>query len=98
METFIEQITQLTGSYVPRIVAALAVLILGWFIALVITTIVRSVLNRTTLDDFALCFERETLINYYTLRGTIKEKDIIDSIIREEKSHIVWLNNLRRII
>lgn len=46
--------------------------------------------------EFALCFERETLLYYYTLREAMKEKDIIDSIIREEKSHIVWLNNLRK--
>lgn len=51
MENLIAQITQLTGSYVPRIVAALAVLILGWFIALVIASIVRKVLHRTTLDN-----------------------------------------------
>jgi len=46
--------------------------------------------------DFALCFERETLLYYYTLREALKEKEIIDTIIREEKSHIVWLNNLRK--
>ena len=53
---------------------------------------------KTALEaiDFALCFERETLLYYHTLRETIKEKDIIDSIIREEKSHIVWLSNLRK--
>ncbi|MCG2720758.1 MAG: hypothetical protein L6290_01925, partial [Thermodesulfovibrionales bacterium] len=51
MENLIAQITQLTGSYVPRIVGALAVLILGWFIALVIASIVRKVLHRTTLDN-----------------------------------------------
>ena len=46
--------------------------------------------------DFALCFERETLLYYYTLREALKGKEIIDTIIREEKSHIVWLNNLRK--
>jgi len=46
--------------------------------------------------DFALCFERETLLYYYTLRENVKEKAILDSIIREEKSHIVWLNNLKK--
>lgn len=51
MEYFFTQITQLTGAYVPRIVGALAVLILGWFIALVIASIVRKVLHRTTLDN-----------------------------------------------
>ena len=53
---------------------------------------------KTALEaiDFALCFERETLLYYYSLKESIKEKDIIGSIIREEKSHIVWLNNLRK--
>jgi rubrerythrin len=46
--------------------------------------------------DFALCFERETLLYYYTLRESIKEKNILDAIINEEKSHIVWLSNLRK--
>jgi rubrerythrin len=46
--------------------------------------------------DFALCFERETLLYYHTLRETLKEKEIIDAIIKEERSHIVWLNNLRK--
>jgi rubrerythrin len=46
--------------------------------------------------DFALCFERETLLYYYTLREALTERERIDAIIREEKSHIVWLNNLKR--
>lgn len=46
--------------------------------------------------DFALCFERETLLYYYALKEGTKEKDIMDRIIREEKSHIVWLSNLRK--
>ena len=46
--------------------------------------------------DFALCFERETLLYYYALRETLKETEIIDAIIKEERSHIVWLNNLRK--
>lgn len=45
--------------------------------------------------DFALCFERETLLYYYTLRESISEKDLVDKIIKEEKSHIIWLNNLK---
>ncbi len=53
---------------------------------------------KTALEaiDFALCFERETLLYYHTLRETLKEKTIVDDIIREERSHIVWLNNLRK--
>ena len=46
--------------------------------------------------DFALCFERETLLYYYALREVTKEKEILDKIITEEKSHIIWLNNLKR--
>jgi rubrerythrin len=46
--------------------------------------------------DFSLCFERGTLLYYYALRETLTEKEVIDAIIREEKSHIVWLNNLRK--
>ena len=53
---------------------------------------------KTVLEavDFALCFERETLLYYYTLREATKEKEILDKIITEEKSHIIWLNNLKR--
>ncbi len=50
----------------------------------------------TEAIDFALCFERETLLYYYTLREALLEKKIIDAIIREEKNHIIWLNNLKK--
>ena len=50
----------------------------------------------TEAIDFSLCFERETLLYYYALREALKEKEIIDAIIKEERSHIVWLNNLRK--
>lgn len=46
--------------------------------------------------DLALCFERETLLYYYTLREALKEKEVIDAIIREERSHIIWLNDLKK--
>jgi rubrerythrin len=46
--------------------------------------------------NFALCFERETLLYYYTLRESTKEKEIINNIINEEKGHILWLNDLRK--
>jgi len=47
--------------------------------------------------NLALCFERETLLYYYTLRETTKEKEVVDEIIREERSHIVWLNDLKKL-
>lgn len=46
--------------------------------------------------DFALGFERETLLYYHTLREVMKEKGIVDEIINEEKRHVVWLNDLRK--
>jgi rubrerythrin len=45
---------------------------------------------------FALGFERETLLYYYGLRDMIQEKKVIDEVIKEEKSHIVWLGDLRK--
>lgn len=53
---------------------------------------------KTALDaiNFALGFERETLLYYHTLREGIKEKKVVDAIINEEKRHIVWLNDLRK--
>jgi rubrerythrin len=61
---------------------------------------IKSVETAAEAMKFALGFERETLLYYHGLRHglreTIKEKDIIDEIIKEEKRHIVWLNNLRK--
>jgi len=45
---------------------------------------------------FALGFERETLLYYYGLRDMIQEKKVIDEVIKEEKTHIVWLGDLRK--
>ncbi len=39
------------SSYLPHLVAALAILILGWLVALVISKLVRAGLRRTTLDN-----------------------------------------------
>jgi len=41
--------------------------------------------------DFALGFEKETLLYFLELRESIKEKNIMDGVINEEKSHITWL-------
>jgi hypothetical protein len=42
---------QLVGGYIPNLIAALAILIVGWLVALIVSAIVRGVLRRTTLDD-----------------------------------------------
>jgi rubrerythrin len=40
---------------------------------------------------FAMGFEKETLLYFYELRAIVKEKEIVDRVISEEKSHIRWL-------
>jgi rubrerythrin len=48
---------------------------------------------RTSKDavKFAMGFEKETLLYFMELRKLVKEKEIVDEIINEEKSHIMWL-------
>ncbi len=41
--------------------------------------------------SFALGFEKETLLYFFELRSAVKEKEVVDEIINEEKSHIRWL-------
>ncbi len=45
--------------------------------------------------DFALAFEKETLLYFIGLKRAVKEKEILDEIINEEQSHIMWLNRFR---
>lgn len=40
----------------------------------------------------ALSFERETLLYFYGLRDGIKNKEIVDEIIKEEKGHVFWIS------
>ena len=46
--------------------------------------------------NFALGFEKETLLYFHTVRDVVKERDVVDEIINEEKSHIMWLNAFRK--
>ncbi len=39
--------------------------------------------------NFAMGFERETLLYFHEIRNIIKEKDIVDEIINEEKIYIM---------
>ncbi|HMK50114.1 MAG TPA: ferritin family protein [Thermodesulfovibrionales bacterium] len=57
---------------------------------------VKEVHSSVDAIKFALGFERETLLYYYGLRDMVPEKKIVDQIIQEEKSHIVWLSDLRK--
>lgn len=47
--------------------------------------------------NYALSFEKETLIFYYWFIDIVKEKtkDVIDKLINEEKSHIVKLSEVK---
>jgi rubrerythrin len=54
--------------------------------------------NVQSLSDavnHALGFEKESLLYYLGLKEIINEKDVIEDIIREEKSHIAWLSKFR---
>jgi hypothetical protein len=51
MQVIWDQITRLVGAYIPNLVAALAILIVGWLVALIVSAIVRGVLRRTSLDN-----------------------------------------------
>ena len=45
---------------------------------------------------FAISFEKETLLYFYNMKDVISGSDVINSIIDEEKSHIVWLSDYER--
>lgn len=54
--------------------------------------------NIKNIDDalnFAIGFEKETLLYFHGLRDAVKEKEVVDEIINEEKSHIRWLTSFR---
>lgn len=59
-------------------------------------SVIKSMKTAAGVINFALGFERETLLYYHAMRDAIKEKKIVDAVINEEKSHIVWLNDLRK--
>ncbi|MDA8100666.1 MAG: ferritin family protein [Nitrospiraceae bacterium] len=40
---------------------------------------------------FAMGFEKETLLYFLALRGVVREKEMVDEVVNEEKSHIMWL-------
>ncbi len=48
--------------------------------------------NVSEAVDYALGFEKETLLYFYGVRDVVREKELVDEIINEEKSHIMWLN------
>ncbi len=59
-------------------------------------TKMKEIKNYQDAVEYALGFEKETLLYYIGIRKSIKEKDIIDEIINEEHSHIMWLERFAR--
>lgn len=51
--------------------------------------------NIKTADEavrFAINFEKETMLYFLGIRDLVKEKEVVDEIIHEEKNHIMWLS------
>lgn len=46
--------------------------------------------------NYALRFEKETLLYYHGLKDSVKDQDVLNEIINEEKSHIRWLSEYRK--
>jgi len=51
MQAIWDQVVQSVGAYLPRFVGAVAILVIGWLIALIVSAVVRRALRRTTLDN-----------------------------------------------
>jgi rubrerythrin len=45
--------------------------------------------------NFAMGFEKETLLYFLEMRNLVKEKEVVDEVINEEKSHIMWLASFK---
>ncbi len=48
---FLDQIIQALGSFSPHILGALAILIVGWIIALIVSSLIGKALRHTGLDE-----------------------------------------------
>ena len=48
MQNYLNQIMETISTYVPNLLAALAVLLLGWLVALIIAAVVKGLIQRTT--------------------------------------------------
>lgn len=51
MQEVLTKLYETVGAYVPNLIGALAILVVGWIVALVVSAVVKGVLRRTTLDD-----------------------------------------------
>ncbi|MGE4055581.1 MAG: hypothetical protein AB7F99_12355, partial [Vicinamibacterales bacterium] len=51
LQQLLEQSSNLVGGYLPSLVGALVILIVGWIVALVAAALVRGILRRTTIEN-----------------------------------------------
>lgn len=51
MESIFNNVSQIVGEYIPHLIGALSILVLGWLVALIVSAILRALLKRTTLDN-----------------------------------------------
>jgi hypothetical protein len=51
MQAFIESIMVTLGAFLPQLVWAAIILVVGWLIALTVSTAIRKILEKTTIDD-----------------------------------------------
>lgn len=49
----------------------------------------------TDAVNFAIGFEKETLLYFHGIMDMVKEKEVVGEIINEERSHIMWLNRFK---
>ncbi len=51
MQELLDRTREMVGNYVPNLLAALAILIIGWLVALALAAMVRGILKRTSVDN-----------------------------------------------
>src|SRR6185436_18044366 len=51
MQTIIDQNVRVIGAYLPNILAALLLLIVGWVVAAIVSGLIKAALRRTDLDN-----------------------------------------------
>lgn len=51
MQTFINQMAQTVGAFLPSLVWAAVILVVGWLIALAVSAAIRKLLEKTTIDN-----------------------------------------------
>jgi len=51
MQEVLTKLYETVGAYVPNLIGALAILVVGWIVALIVSAVVKGVLRKSTLDE-----------------------------------------------